>query len=224
MSAGGFLPITEPWAQMHLPPCLLGKHPLPAGLGSGERGDSPRQSPWGLTSSRALANPLLWEAPGPRVEIRAQCPRGRPGPKDLTDFPDFPLPRRPSPVASRRVPHAANKLMSSAGPGPEAGEPGQTLFRGGRGDETPRTASRDPRLRRGLGGEQARGVSCRPLAAGGRPPLPVTARTHTLLTRVSVYVQRPPGFPKAGSSFRKSQTQNGKMRRTNPPPARGQDL
>lgn len=224
MSAGGFLPITEPWAQMHLPPCLPGKHPLPAGLGSGERGDSPRQSPWGLTSSRALANPLLWEAPGPRVEIRAQCPRGRPGPKDLTDFPDFPLPRRPSPVASRRVPHAANKLMSSAGPGPEAGEPGQTLFRGGRGDETPRTASRDPRLRRGLGGEQARGVSCRPLAAGGRPPLPVTARTHTLLTRVSVYVQRPPGFPKAGSSFRKSQTQNGKMRRTNPPPARGQDL
>lgn len=123
------------------------------GWRSGERGDSPQQSPCCLTSSQGHANPLLWKAPGPRVESWAHSPRGRPGPKDLTDFPDFPLPRRPSPAASRRGPHAANKLISLAGPGPDAGEPGQTLFRGRRGDETPRTASRDPRLRRGLGGE-----------------------------------------------------------------------
>lgn len=92
----------------------------------------------------------------------------------MTDFPDFPLPRRPSPVASRRVPHAANKLMSSAGPGPEAGEPGQTLFRGGRGDETPRTASWDPRLRRGLGGERA--ALCQRLGTSTGSQLPSPGR------------------------------------------------
>lgn len=45
VSAGCFLPITKPWAQMHLPPCLLGKHPLPAGPGVWGEGWWPAAEP-----------------------------------------------------------------------------------------------------------------------------------------------------------------------------------
>lgn len=70
MASGCFLPITKPWAQMNLPPCLLGKHPLPAGLA--ERGEG-----WWPAAEHLLpdilqgagwgshARSLLWAAQGP---------------------------------------------------------------------------------------------------------------------------------------------------------------
>lgn len=76
MSAGHFLPITEPRAQMRLPPCLLGKHTLcfPAGPGKWGEGrwltaEPLRRSPLeglAMASHVGHGSPLLWEAQGRR--------------------------------------------------------------------------------------------------------------------------------------------------------------
>lgn len=84
------LPITKPWAQMRLPPHLLGNHPLPCRLGGRERGAARGRAPLPATLTRASwprparspAKPSSVGGPGPLgldkcpLSLRTSMPAG----------------------------------------------------------------------------------------------------------------------------------------------------